>query len=401
MRAESYIHLKDTVRREDVDASEMGQMVILPSSFHGGSRYMHERAQNGMTYVREHGRPDLFITMTCDPKNDDILSVLEPGQKIQDRNDIISRVFQLQVKKLLKLLTKGQIFGKVKCWMYTIEWQKRGLHHVHTLIWLEERITLNLIDKVVCAEIPDPNQDPILFNIITTKMIHGPCGNLNPVSPCMKEDRCSKKFPNQFVKETQTGNDGYPKYRRRCPEDGGFTTETNGKTIDNRWVVPYNKVLSKTFKTHVNVEICHSVKSIKYICAYINKVSDQAAFTIENNKDEVAKYEAGRYICSSEAVWRILKFPIHDRYPYILHLAVHLENRQRVYFDPSNLYTKVNYPPPTTVLAFFNLCKIDNFAKTLIYPQVNSYFTWGSNMFKRRKVGRDVQEWPGVKMMTH
>jgi len=93
------------------------------------------------------------------------------------------------------------------------------LPHVHTLILLEERITSNLIDKVICAEIPDPNQDPILYNIIITKMIHGPCGNLNPASPCMKKGRCSKKFPNQFVKETQTGNDVYPKYRR-CPDDG-------------------------------------------------------------------------------------------------------------------------------------------------------------------------------------
>lgn len=102
----------------------------------------------------------------------------------------------------------------------------------------------------------------------------------------------------------------------------------------------------------------------------------------------MAKYEAGRYICSSEAVWRILKFPIHDRYPSILHLAVHLENGQRVYFNPSNLHTKVNYPPQTTLLAFFNLCKIDNFAKTLIYPQVNSYFTWEIICSKEEKLGK-------------
>lgn len=110
----------------------------------------------------------------------------------------------------------------------------------------------------------------------------------------------------------------------------------------------------------------------------------------------MAKYEAGRYTCSSEATWRILKFPIHDRYRSILHLAVHLENGQCVYFDLSNLHTKVNNLPQTTLLAFFNLCKIDNFVKTLIYPKVNFYFTWVNNMFKRRKVRKDVQEWPGV-----
>lgn len=45
---------------------------------------------------------------------------------------------------------------------------------------------------------------------------------------------------------------------------------------------------------HINEELCHSVKSIKYICKYVNKGSDQAAFGIENECDEVSKYEAGR-----------------------------------------------------------------------------------------------------------
>jgi hypothetical protein len=44
------------------------------------------------------------------------------------------------------------------------------------------------------------------------------------------------------------------------------------------WIVPYNPVLSKMFQAHINVEWCHSMKSIKYICKYINKGSDQAVF---------------------------------------------------------------------------------------------------------------------------
>ena len=99
--------------------------------------------------------------------------------------------------------------------------------------------------------------------------------------------------------------------------------------IDNRWVVPYCPLLSKIFKAHINVEFCNSVKSIKYICKYINKGSDMSMVALEGEnggKDEISDYQLGRYVGSNEAFWRLMQFPIHKRFPAIIHLAVHLEN---------------------------------------------------------------------------
>jgi len=59
-----------------------------------------------MTYVRVHGRPDLFITFTCNPTWKDIIDALFSGQKPHDRHDIIARVFHIKVKKLMALLTR-------------------------------------------------------------------------------------------------------------------------------------------------------------------------------------------------------------------------------------------------------------------------------------------------------
>jgi hypothetical protein len=248
LRAENYIHLKDAIGKQDVDASQLGQKVILPSSFTGGPRYMHERTQDALTYVRHYGRPDLFITFTCNPKWKDITDALFPGQKSHDRHDIIARVFHLKVKMMMNLLNKGSLFGAARCFMFSVEWQKRGLPHVHILLWLQQRISPDMIDDVICAEIPDQKQDPLLYDIVKANMIHGPCGSLNCKSPCMKGVICSKRYPRPLLSHTQTGNDGYPQYRRRAPEDGGFTLKVNGIEIDNRWVVPYNPVLSRTFK---------------------------------------------------------------------------------------------------------------------------------------------------------
>ena len=124
-----------------------------------------------MTYVRHFGRPDLFITFTCNPKWPEIVELLKQGQKSHDRHDIVARVFHVKVKHIIKLLTKGCIFGPTRCHMYSVEWQKRGLPHVYILLWLKEKIRPESIYKVISDEIPDPDLDPALHEIVETTMI--------------------------------------------------------------------------------------------------------------------------------------------------------------------------------------------------------------------------------------
>lgn len=170
----------------------------------------------------------------------------------------------------------------------------------------------------------------------------------------------------------------------------------NDIDVDNRWIVPYSPILSKAYKAHINVEYCNSVKSIKYICKYINKGSDMAVIEIQNDPapiDEIHQYQTGRYISSNEAIWRILGFEIHERHPTVLHLAVHLENGQRVYFTPENAEQRAVNPPKTTLTEFFSLCRSDSFAKTLLYSEVAKYYTWNktAKKFERRKQGIRVE----------
>lgn len=402
LRADDYIHLRDAINQDaNVNAANIGQHVILPSSFTGSPRYMHEKTQDAMTYVRNYGRPDLFVTFTCNPEWPEIKKELFAGQRSFDRHDIIARVFHLKMKKMIKSFTKDEVFGKVKCHMLSVEWQKRGLPHCHMLFWFAQKIQPDEIDSIIVAELPNKDDDPILFDIITKNMIHGPCGEHNLSSPCMKNGICSKKYPRRFVTDTQTGEDGYPVYRRRNAENGGQVAVVNIRgrpiTIDNRWIVPYSPMLCRSFNAHINVEYCHSVQAIKYICKYINKGSDQATFSVRNPHDEVENYLNGRYISTSEAVWRILEFPIHDRHPTVVHLAVHLENGQRVFFTPGTARQVAQNPRKTTLLAFFELCNTDEFAKTLLYHEVPHYYTWANNKFSRRRRGQDVDGHPEIK----
>ncbi|XP_069968669.1 uncharacterized protein [Bactrocera oleae] len=83
----------------------------------------------------------------------------------------------------------------------------RGEDGYHITINQVNPNTAEQIDDVISVELPDKEDDPELFEIVKTHMVHGPCGAHNPQYPCMKNGICSKKFPKTFTTETVTGED--------------------------------------------------------------------------------------------------------------------------------------------------------------------------------------------------
>ncbi|KAF2898048.1 hypothetical protein ILUMI_08127 [Ignelater luminosus] len=112
-----------------------------------------------------------------------------------------------------------------------------------------------------------------------------------------------------------------------------------------------------------------------------------------NNNYEVSTYQMGRYVSSNEAIWRIFSFSIHERHPTVVHLAVHLENGQRVYFTAGNAAQRAERPPATTLTSFFETC-----ARTLLYSEMPKYYTWNasSKKFQRRKQGQPVPGYENI-----
>jgi len=136
--------------------------------------------------------------------------------------------------------------------MYTIEFQKRGLPHACILLWLDGSNKMHNatdIDNVISAELPHPNLYPKLFKVVTSYMIHGPCGVAKLNSSCMKQGKCSKFFAKKFTIVTTIDEDGYPIYKRR---NTGFFVEKNGIQMDNKNVVPYSPHLLMRYEAHVN-----------------------------------------------------------------------------------------------------------------------------------------------------
>jgi len=216
------------------DCTNLGRRIILPSSFAGGPRQMYQLYQDAMAIVSCYGKPDLFVTFTCNPKWPEIIRELLPNQAAVDRPDLTARVFHMKLQELLKDLLHNHCLGKVIAYIYVIEFQKRGLPHAHFLLILAPENKLRSTDdynSIVSAEIPNPVTHPLAYETVSTMMMHGPCGVLNPAAPCMKDGVCQKHYPKSFCDETQEDNNGYPVYRRR---DNGHVINTKNVFLDNR-----------------------------------------------------------------------------------------------------------------------------------------------------------------------
>lgn len=73
LRADLYGGVQDNVAAGVLDAARTGRIVLLPSSFQGGPRFMSEKYHDAMAVVAARGPPSLFITMTCNPKWPEII----------------------------------------------------------------------------------------------------------------------------------------------------------------------------------------------------------------------------------------------------------------------------------------------------------------------------------------
>ncbi|GJU94740.1 hypothetical protein Tco_1319496 [Tanacetum coccineum] len=121
--------LYDAISRGKRDGHEVGGRIILPMSFTGGPRYMYAHYLDTLPIYR-------------------------------------------------------------KLVLYTVEFQKHGRPHCHTLLWVDSASKIQSpedVDRFISAKLPDLNVDPHRYKIVLEMMIHGPCGAANLSAPYFLE----------------------------------------------------------------------------------------------------------------------------------------------------------------------------------------------------------------------
>ncbi|KAL4609927.1 hypothetical protein ACB092_08G015800 [Castanea dentata] len=326
----------------DTTPASAGKRIVLPLSFIGSPRYMIENYQDAMAICRWASYPDL-----------------RPGQKIEDRLDV-----------LLYNLKHVRHFGRVIA----------GLPHAHILLFLhndDKHPTIAEIDKIISAEIPDLNKEPLAYDAVKQYMVHGPCGSINSRASCMIENKRVKHFPKKVCSQTTVDNDGFPIYRR----NNGTYVERNGVKLDNRFIVPHNIDLL----------------SIKYLFKYITKGPDRATLILEENlhvdasigmqnmtdTDEVKGYLNCRYVSAIETCWRIFE------------LSFHIENQQPDVFKDSEYLDDVIDRPEirkSKITEWMKANELYEEARELTYSEFPTKWVWHKRdkEWRLRKSGRCI-----------
>ncbi|XP_071712817.1 uncharacterized protein [Rutidosis leptorrhynchoides] len=206
-RSDTFSNLTHATLNGDVINSMLGTRYKFPASFTGSARYMIKNYRDAMALCRVYGYLDLFITFTCNSKWPEIRRASEGTSfNPEDKPAYQARVFNMKLDRLIEDIRRNKIFGRVKAELYTVEFQKRGLPHIHLCLFFDERDKLpepEDIDEYISAEIPDKDEDPELYQL--------------------------------------------------------------GHDLDNGYVIPYNAKLVKKYQAHINVEWCNQVGAIRYV----------------------------------------------------------------------------------------------------------------------------------------
>ncbi|XP_022847664.1 uncharacterized protein LOC111370209 [Olea europaea var. sylvestris] len=182
IRAELYRGIVDSVQNGENKDYKIGKSLVLPSCFIGGPRNMTKRYMDAMSLVQRYVKPDVFLTMTCNPNWREIKCELKHSDEIQNIPDLLVQIFRAKFEELKTDLVKRKLLGPISAYVYKYQTKKY----------------------------------PYLHATVVKHMMHDPCGNFNHKNVCVEKNFvCKNKYPRDYIENTSLDNDSYPLYNRR------------------------------------------------------------------------------------------------------------------------------------------------------------------------------------------
>ena len=301
LRRSLYHHVREArALNPSVTGKDVGTPSVLPSTVTGSKRQMNELFMDAMALMAAKGAPSLFLTMTMNPKDADLLSSIlhtTPHQKVHHSADLVARIFAELVEDLKEMVGTRHVFGECTGYTYSIEFHSEAAPaaHPHAHIILKHPPKTGVEFDAYCeAEIPAAFSDEVreLRKLVLENNIHT-CD----AERCLdKNGRCKKHFPFDFCSYTHMYDDSArPIIRRRSPEEGGEQEKVIRQGVScvftNRDVVSFNRGATRRYRNHCNVMPTTGWRSIKYVFKYVYKGPDRAMATLRLSKQQQVDHQ--------------------------------------------------------------------------------------------------------------
>ena len=96
---------------------------------------MHQLLQDTLAIGREFCKVNVFMKVTCNADWPEIVHELSHMQTASDHANLTAHMFQLKKQAILDDILKNGVLRHTVVFVYTIEFQKRDLSHMHILIF--------------------------------------------------------------------------------------------------------------------------------------------------------------------------------------------------------------------------------------------------------------------------
>ena len=314
------------------------------------------------------GPPDLMITFTFSNKWQDCQAFLRGVHGMFDMgNDmrfcpvdtmrIWDKHFARSRELAFKTLCQNMHLGDPVHYMWRLEFQARGAPHVHALIWLSERLSIEQVGRSMFATTP-PVSTPLLHNHVLTHMVHS-----------CTTDRCKRGIPDAACRY------GFPK-----PQSEDVHYDARGilclpRRPDDGRIVEYNPVFLLHWDGHCHIHVLRteeqedvSDRALSYILKYNFKAEPD--LTVRIGQEDRRHYESmfqARVLSAEEAAARVLGMTFCAADVECRYLSFHPSDcqvalfRDGVQIQMSKLEQYFHRPPSLEsmrVLSFFSFYEI-------------------------------------------
>ena len=274
----------------------------IPSYIRTGDSYFRQKEHHINTMVQGFGLPQIFYTMTMAENHwthlKKILSKTDNKDPLPSNRPLHTYLhYHHRLSSIHQHLWKNPNLTDWGNWLHHFErdeFQNRGAIHTHGIAYLSKSIPELIDSNIIRADMPDPDLEPELYELVKKHQIHT-CDS-RCKGPAPPGSRCKKGFPQPYSDTTYEDKNSLRYIYRRTKEE-------------DLYIVPYHAPTLLLWNGHVNFQYVTTKQFAKYMTKYVTKSEPTEYFDLRE-ADAFRKHILARRLGSMELMILLLGYSI-------------------------------------------------------------------------------------------